>query len=80
MMKEQKKNVSYSKLWKLLIDRGIKKPELKESAKISPGTYAKLNRNRFVSMDVIARICEVLECDVGDILEMLPEEKPSEDK
>ena len=72
---EQKITVNYSKLWKLLIDKQMKKPELKEKAKISPGTYAKLNSNQFVSMDVIARICSVLNCDVGDILEMIPEEK-----
>ena len=72
---EQKITVNYGKLWKLLIDKQMKKPELKEKAKISPGTYAKLNSNQFVSMDVIARICSVLNCDVGDILEMIPEEK-----
>ena len=72
---EQKITVNYGKLWKLLIDKRMKKPELKEKAKISPGTYAKLNSNQFVSMDVIARICSVLNCDVGDILEMIPEEK-----
>lgn len=72
---EQKITVNYGKLWKLLIDKQMKKPELKKKAKISPGTYAKLNSNQFVSMDVIARICSVLNCDVGDILEMIPEEK-----
>ena len=66
--------VCYSNLWKLLIDRRIKKTELKKSAKISPGTYAKLNRDQFVSMDVIARICSVLECRIEDILEMVPED------
>ena len=60
--------------WKLLIDRRIKKADLKAAAEISPGTYAKLNRNQYVSMDVIGRICGVLSCDVGDIMEMLPEQ------
>lgn len=74
LMGERKYVVCYSKLWKLLIDRKIKKTELKAWAKISPGTYAKLNRDQFVSMDVIARICSVLECKVEDILEFFPEE------
>ena len=73
-MEERKYTVSYANLWKLLIDRKIKKTELKADAKISPGTYAKLNRDQFVSMDVIARICGVLDCRVEDILEMIPED------
>ena len=67
--------VSYSKLWKLLIDRKMKKPELKEAAKISPGTYAKLNRDQFVSMEVIGRICCVLQCNAGDILDFITEKE-----
>ena len=66
--------VSYANLWKLLIDRRIKKTELKAKAKISPGTYAKLNRDQFVSMDVIARICHVLNCRVEDVLEINPKD------
>lgn len=74
-MDEKKYTVSYSNLWKLLIDKKIKKTELKLKARISPGTYAKLNKDQFVSMDVIARICCVLECKVEDVLEMIPEER-----
>lgn len=69
------KKAEYAKLWKLLIDKKMKKTELKELASISPGTYAKLNKNEFVSMDVLARICSVLECDIGDIVEFVNEEK-----
>lgn len=69
-----KMTVSYAKLWKVLIDRRIKKSDLKIAAKISPGTYAKLNRDQYVSMEVIGRICGILSCDVGDIMEMLPEQ------
>lgn len=72
-MENLKYVVSYSRLWKLLIDRKMKKTELKAAAKISPGTYAKLNRDQFVSMDVIARICAVLHCKIEDVLEMIPE-------
>ncbi len=67
-------NISYAKLWKLLIDRKIKKTQLKESARISPGTYAKLNKDEFVSMEVLARICMVLHCDIGDICEFVAPE------
>ena len=70
----QERKADYSKLWKLLIDRKIKKTDLKREAQISPGTYAKLNRDEFVSMEVLARICAVLDCDIGDIVEMIPVE------
>ena len=73
----QERKADYSKLWKLLIDRKIKKPDLKREAQISPGTYAKLNRDEFVSMEVLARICAVLDCDIGDIVEMIPVEENS---
>lgn len=65
------KKAAYAKLWKLLIDKKMKKTELKEQANISPGTYAKLNKDEFVSMDVLARICALLECDIGDIVELV---------
>lgn len=65
--------VSYNKLWKLLIDKNMKKMELLEAVEMSPNTLAKLGRNEDVSMDVLRRICEYLECDIGDIMEMIPE-------
>ena len=74
-MEDAKYTVSYANLWKLLIDRKIKKSELKTKAKISPGTYAKLNRDQFVSMDVIARICHVLDCRIEDVLEINPKDR-----
>ena len=64
--------VSYNKLWKLLIDRDMKKMELLEAVEMSPNTLAKLGRNEDVSMDVLRRICEHLQCDIGDIMEMVP--------
>lgn len=67
--------VSYVKLWKLLIDRKIKKPELKQAAKISPGTYAKLNKDQFVSMEVMGRICSVLQCNVGDVMDFITQKE-----
>ena len=66
--------VSYNKLWKLLIDRDMKKMDLLEAVEMSPNTLAKLGRNEDVSMDVLKRICAYLRCDVGDIMEMIPDE------
>ena len=66
--------VSYNKLWKLLIDEGMKKTDLIEAVKTSPNTIAKMSKNENVSMDVITRICEYLSCDVGDIMEMIPDD------
>ena len=69
---------SYNKLWKLLIDRGMNKTELMEAIKTSPNTIAKMGKNEYISMDVISRICEYLKCDVGDIMEMIPEDGGNE--
>jgi DNA-binding Xre family transcriptional regulator len=66
--------VSYNKLWKLLIDKDMKKTDLIEAVKTSPNTIAKMDKNENISMDVIARICEYLNCDVGDIMEMIPDD------
>lgn len=66
--------VSYNKLWKQLIDRDMKKTDLISCVKTSPNTIAKMSKNENVSMDVIIRICEYLNCDVGDIMEMIPDD------
>lgn len=65
--------VSYKKLWKLLIDRDMKKKDLREAAGISPSTIAKLGRNESLNTDVLVRVCRALNCDIGDIMEVLPE-------
>lgn len=65
--------VSYKKLWKLLIDRDMKKKDLREAAGISPSTIAKLGRNQSLNTDVLVRVCRALNCDIGDIMEVLPE-------
>ncbi len=67
--------VSYNKLWKLLIDKDMKKMDLLEAVEMSPNTLAKLGRNEDVSLDVLRRICEYLKCDIGDIMEMIPEKE-----
>jgi DNA-binding Xre family transcriptional regulator len=69
--------VSYNKLWKLLIDMNLNKTKLREMAQMSPNTMAKLGKNETISMDIILRICEILKCDVGDIMETIPDEEDS---
>lgn len=66
--------VSYNKLFKLLIDKKIKKTELAAKANISNGTLAKLSKDEFVSMEVLAKICKVLECNIGDIVDVIEKE------
>ncbi len=60
-------NVDYRKLWKLLIDKKMKKTELVSAAGISTNVLAKLNKGEFISMESIQKICKALHCDVGDI-------------
>lgn len=62
--------VSYNKLWKLLIDKKMKRTELMELSGISTNVLAKLGRDESVSMDSIAKICKVLNCDIGEIMEI----------
>lgn len=68
---------SYNKLFKLLIDRGINKKTLREMSGISATSVAKLGKGGNVNTDVLLRICGALKCDVGDIMEFIPEpDKP----
>ena len=71
---------NYNKLWKLLIDKKMNKTTLQEKAGMSPNTMAKMSKDENVSMDVLLRICEVLQCDIGDIMEALPDEDGESDK
>ena len=66
---------SYKKLWKLLIDKVMKKKDLIEKAEVSKYTIRKLTRGENVTTDVLIRICKVLECDIGDIMEIVDIEK-----
>ena len=63
-------SVSYKKLWKLLIDRNMKKKDLCAAAKISHASMAKLGKNENVTTDVLVKICSALQCDIGDIMEI----------
>ncbi len=66
--------LSYNKLWKLLIDKGMTKTEMRLKADISTTTLAKLGKNETVSMEVLLKICKVLDCNVGDIMDVINEE------
>ena len=68
-------SVSYNKLWKLLVDKKMSKADLRRAAEISPNTMTKLRRDEEVSMTVLKRICEYLECNVGDICDFIPASK-----
>ena len=70
---------SYAPLWKLLIDRNMKKTDLFEVAGIYSKTLAKLGKNETVSMDALEKICIALNCRIEDIVEFVPEEKPKND-
>ena len=67
--------VSYNKLWKLLIDKEMKKKDLGDIAGVSANTLARMGKNELVSMDVLVRICRALNSDIGDVMEVLPEKK-----
>ncbi len=69
--------ISYNKLWKLLIDKGMNKSDLRNQANLSSGTIAKLGKNENVTTDVLIRICCALGCDLSDIMELQLDEDKS---
>lgn len=66
-------DVCYNKVFKLLIDKGMKKTEFRKAVGMSQSTLAKLSNNKRVSMDIIIKICRALNCTVDEILEIMPE-------
>ncbi|MDR0424441.1 MAG: helix-turn-helix transcriptional regulator [Clostridiales Family XIII bacterium] len=66
-------DISYKRLWHLLIDRDMKKRELLQLANISTATLSKLTRGENVNTDILVRICRALDCSLEDIMELLPE-------
>jgi DNA-binding Xre family transcriptional regulator len=70
--KELKSEFCYNRLWKMLIDRGIKKKELQEMSDVSAASIAKMGRCENVTTDVLLRICEALDCPIEDIVERIP--------
>ena len=74
----KKMEASYKKLWKLLIDRDMSKTDLRLKAGISTMALAKLGKNENVSMEVLKKVCTALQCDIGDIMELIPENNTPE--
>ena len=68
--------VQYNKLWKLLIDRKIKKSALTPMAGVSASTIAKLSHDEYVSLEILERICRALHCDIGDVMEFTEGKNP----
>lgn len=62
--------ISYKKLWKLLIDKDMLKKDLEKTAGISSASIAKLGRNENVNVSILVKICEALDCNIGDIAEI----------
>jgi DNA-binding Xre family transcriptional regulator len=66
--------ISYNKLWKLLIDKGLNKTQLSKETGISSSTISKLGKSEQISMDSMLKICKVLNCDIGDIVEIVDDD------
>lgn len=73
-------NVSYKKLWKLLIDKDMMKKDLQKEASISWATLTKMSKGEVVSTEVLMKVCKVLHCDVGDIVEFIDDGSENTDK
>ena len=67
-------HISYKKLWKLLIDRDMRKKDLCEISGISSSSMAKLGKNENINTSILVRICEALQCDTSDIMEIVKDE------
>ncbi len=65
--------VSYKKLWKLLIDKDMKKKDLRIATGMTTTALAKLGKNEHISTEILAKICKVLECNIEDIVEVVEE-------
>ena len=71
---------SYKKLWKILIDRDMSRSDLRERAHISSVTLAKLGKGESVTTGILVRICHVLDCNIGDIVDVIPGDKENAKK
>jgi len=70
--------VSYNKLWKLLVDKKMSKADLRKAADVAPNTMTKLRRDEPVTLAILGKICNVLECDYGDIMTYVPDSELTE--
>ena len=66
--------ISYKKLWIMLAEREMSKVALRRQAELSPATFTKLRRNQSVSMEVLLKIAEVLDCNIGDMMDFVKTE------
>jgi putative transcriptional regulator len=64
---------TFNPLWKLLIDKGMKREELRETLNLSPSTMAKMTKGHYVSLEVLHRLCAALDCQPGDLLQYVPD-------
>lgn len=72
-------SISYNKLWKLLIDKKMSASELRKNAEIAPNTMTRMRKDQDVSLAVLGRICDCLECDFGDVVEYIRDNESSKD-
>ena len=72
--------LSYKKLWVMLVERDLKKTEFAKKAKISSASIAKLGKGANVTTDVLVKICESLNCDISDIVEIVPDEAGTDEE
>ena len=63
--------VSYNKLWKLIIDKEMSKAQLRKRTGIAASTFSKMNKSECVSLEIIVKLCHVLDCDIGDVVGVL---------
>ena len=70
--------ISYKKLWKLLIDKDMMKKDLQQLSGVSSASITKLGKNENVNTDILQKICTALECDISDIMEMVPDKTGTE--
>lgn len=64
-------SISYKRLWVLLAQKEISKADLRKRLEISPSTMTKINKNEYIALSILVRICEELKCDIGDIMEVI---------
>ena len=69
--------ISYKKLWKLIIDKDMANAEVRRAAHIGPSTFSRMKKNEYVTLEVLDKLCDVLNCDIGDIVERVPEDNSS---
>lgn len=72
--------ISYNRMWKLLVDKKMSKADLRKAADIAPNTMTKLRRDEPVNLAILGRICDVLNCDYGDLMQYVPEENANDCK